>query len=196
MERSGLDPGVFQRANSDEDDVGKEGKGEITGQLGGRCDYSLERSGQGKARWAVTSSSSSHHLRKAQRRPCCSRAFGAGRTAVTPAGCPRAALKLGGGRRRLTAAVPHARTGGQRHRDTAREKERHWGKWTFKSVAAGVPGGLSPLSFRLLVSAQVTISRFVRLSPTSGSVLTVRSLLGILSLPLSAPPLLSLSLSK
>ena len=41
------------------------------------------------------------------------------------------------------------------------------------------------------------ISWFMRLSPTSGSALTVWSLLGILSLPLSPlPHLCSLSLSK
>ena len=39
------------------------------------------------------------------------------------------------------------------------------------------------------------ISQFVNLSPTSSSVLT-QSLLGILSLPLSGPPLLCLSLSQ
>ena len=43
-----------------------------------------------------------------------------------------------------------------------------------------------------LTSAQVMISRFMGSSPTSGSVLTVRSLLGILSLSLS----LSLKINK
>ena len=38
-------------------------------------------------------------------------------------------------------------------------------------------------SVRLLISAQVTISWFVSSNPVSGSVLTVWSLLGILSLP-------------
>ena len=55
---------------------------------------------------------------------------------------------------------------------------------------------------RLLVSAQVMISWFMGLRPMSGSSLTVRGLLGVLSLHLSAPPpfmhmhALSLSLSK
>ena len=53
----------------------------------------------------------------------------------------------------------------------------------------GEPGWLSWLSIQLLTSAWVMISRFVRSSPTSGSVLTAWSLLGILS------PSLSLSLS-
>ena len=53
---------------------------------------------------------------------------------------------------------------------------------------AGAPGWLSRLSGRFLVLAQVTTSRVVSLSPTSGSALTVRSLLGILS---SAPPVLT-----
>ena len=55
----------------------------------------------------------------------------------------------------------------------------------------GAPGWLSQLSVRLLISVQVMISRFVELSPASGSVLTVWSLLGILSLPLSLPLTLS-----
>ena len=38
-----------------------------------------------------------------------------------------------------------------------------------------------------MILAQVTISRFMRSSPTSGSVLTVWSLLGVLSPPLSLP---------
>ena len=45
-----------------------------------------------------------------------------------------------------------------------------------------MPGWLSRLSGQLLISAPVMISQFVRSSPTSGSVLTVWSLLGILSL--------------
>ena len=49
----------------------------------------------------------------------------------------------------------------------------------------GVPGGLRRLSVRPSISAQVTISRFMRSSPRSDSVLTAWSLLGILSLPLS-----------
>ena len=47
-------------------------------------------------------------------------------------------------------------------------------------------------SVRHLTSAQVMISRFVSSSPVSGSKLTVRSLLGILSPSLSAPTLLAL----
>ena len=39
----------------------------------------------------------------------------------------------------------------------------------------------------LLISARVMISQFVRVSPVSGSALRMRSLLGILSLPLSLP---------
>ena len=39
-----------------------------------------------------------------------------------------------------------------------------------------------------LTLAQVVISRFMGLSPTSGSVLTAQSLLGILSLPLASHP--------
>ena len=53
-------------------------------------------------------------------------------------------------------------------------------------------------SVKCLTSAQVMISQFVGLSPVLGSGLTVQSLerlLRILCLPLSAPPLLSLSLS-
>ena len=59
----------------------------------------------------------------------------------------------------------------------------------------GAPGWLSWLSVQLLVLAQVVISRFVSSSPTLGSMLTAQSLLGILSFPLSAPPLLMLMLS-
>ena len=54
-------------------------------------------------------------------------------------------------------------------------------------------GWLSGLRVRLLIPAQVTISWLVSSSPASGSVLTVRSLLGILSFPLS-PCLSTLSL--
>ena len=42
----------------------------------------------------------------------------------------------------------------------------------------GAPGWLSRLNIWLLISAQVMISQFVRLRPTSGSVLTVWSLRG------------------
>ena len=60
-----------------------------------------------------------------------------------------------------------------------------------KGKARGAPGWLGWLSIRLLISAQVMISRFVGSSPASGSALTAGawSLLPILSLP-------SLSLSK
>ena len=56
-----------------------------------------------------------------------------------------------------------------------------------------MPGWHSPLSVQRLISAEVMISGFMSLSPVSGSALTVQSLLGILSLLLSAPPLLVLS---
>ena len=60
---------------------------------------------------------------------------------------------------------------------------------TFKIVhTLGVPGRYDRLNIQRLVSAQVTISWFARSSPVSGSAPTVWSLLGILSLPLSAPP--------
>ena len=54
-----------------------------------------------------------------------------------------------------------------------------------KEILLGVPGWLSQLSIRLLISAQVMISRFVGSSPTLGSALTVWSPLGTLSLSLS-----------
>ena len=71
-----------------------------------------------------------------------------------------------------------------------------WG--SHKKDHLGAPGWLSPFSIRLLVSAQVTISPFMGLSPASGSVLTAWSLLGVLSLSLSlcTSPAVSLSLSK
>ena len=59
----------------------------------------------------------------------------------------------------------------------------------------GVPGWFSWLSIGLLVSAQVMMSQLVSSSPVSGSVLTVQSLLGILSL-LSLPLRCCLCLSK
>ena len=62
----------------------------------------------------------------------------------------------------------------------------------------GVPGGLGRWSIRLLVSAQVTISRFVSSSPASGSGLTAQSLEPAshsVSPSLSAPSLLTLCLS-
>ena len=69
----------------------------------------------------------------------------------------------------------------------------------FKKInLIGVPGWLSWLSIRLLISAQVMISRFMRLIPVSGSVLIAWSLPGILSLSLSLcpSPVLSRSPSK
>ena len=51
----------------------------------------------------------------------------------------------------------------------------------------GVSGGLHQLSLRFLVLAQVMISWFMSSSSASGSVLTVQSLLGIFSLPVSLP---------
>ena len=56
-----------------------------------------------------------------------------------------------------------------------------------KAKVTGAPGWLSPLSFRLLMSAQVMISPFMKSSPCPP--------LGILSPSVSAHPLLSLSLS-
>ena len=73
---------------------------------------------------------------------------------------------------------------------------------SYVELYLGVPGWLSRLSTQLLVLAQVMISLLVRSSPRSGSMLTAQSLLGILSLRLSAPPpgvhvhSLSLSLSQ
>ena len=58
-------------------------------------------------------------------------------------------------------------------------------------VTCGALRWLSLLSVQLLISAQAMIPQFVGLSPASGSVLTVWSLLGLL--PLS--PFLSLSLA-
>ena len=52
-------------------------------------------------------------------------------------------------------------------------------------VTLGAPGWLSRLSVRLLISAPVMISQFVRLSLALGSILPARNLLGILSLSLS-----------
>ena len=49
----------------------------------------------------------------------------------------------------------------------------------------GAPGGLSQLSIRLLISAQVVVSWSVSSSTVSVSALTALSLLGILSLPVS-----------
>ena len=49
----------------------------------------------------------------------------------------------------------------------------------FKIASKGAPGWLSQLRVRLLISAPVVISRSMRSSPASGSVLTAWSLLGI-----------------
>ena len=57
----------------------------------------------------------------------------------------------------------------------------------------GAPGWLIWSSIRILVSALVTVSRFVSSSPLSGSVLTVKFLLEILSLLLCPSPALSFS---
>ena len=65
-----------------------------------------------------------------------------------------------------------------------------------KTQNCEMPRWLSQLSVRLLISAQVMISGFVGLTPASGSVLTMWSLLGILSPSLSALPLLKLLLSQ
>ena len=68
-------------------------------------------------------------------------------------------------------------------------------KFIKKSVTLGTPRWLSPLSVCLLISAEAMISWFVGSSPASGSALTVRNLLGILSPSLSLPlPCCSLSL--
>ena len=63
-----------------------------------------------------------------------------------------------------------------------------------KITLLGTSGWLSQLSVRLLILAQVMISRFVSSSHVLGLVLTVQSLLGILSLLLSRCLPLSLPL--
>ena len=63
-----------------------------------------------------------------------------------------------------------------------------------EGLGTGVPGCLSWLNVRLLVSAQIVIPRFVSSSPTSGFVLVAQSLLEIFSLSLPLPCSLSLSL--
>ena len=69
--------------------------------------------------------------------------------------------------------------------------------WLNKSEGEeGAPGWLVQLSARLLISAQVMISRFVGSSPASSSVPTVRSLLGILSLCPSTTHAFSLKINK
>ena len=57
-----------------------------------------------------------------------------------------------------------------------------------KILCLGPPGWLSQLSCRLLIPAQVMISRFVGSSNKVGSALTALSLFGIVSLSFSAPP--------
>ena len=66
-----------------------------------------------------------------------------------------------------------------------------------KPTTSGAPGWLSRVSVRLLILAQVMISQFMSSSPTSGSALTVQTLLWILSLSpsLSVPPPLTCVLS-
>ena len=65
-----------------------------------------------------------------------------------------------------------------------------------EGCVTGAPGGLRRLIW-LLILAQVTIPWFVSLSSASGSVQTVRGLLGILSLLLCpSPTCTSLSLSQ
>ena len=59
----------------------------------------------------------------------------------------------------------------------------------------GAPGLLSRLSVSILILAQAVISWFVRLSTLLGSAWAMQSLLGILSFPISAPPLLTHTLS-
>ena len=63
-------------------------------------------------------------------------------------------------------------------------------------MVRGAPGWLRRLSVQLLILAQVMISRFVRSSPRSGSVLPGQSVLRVLSLslPLLHSSVLSLSL--
>ena len=58
---------------------------------------------------------------------------------------------------------------------------------TFGRTNRGAPGCLSRLSVQRLILAQVLISQFVSSNPKTGSMLTSQSLLGILSLSLSAP---------
>ena len=60
----------------------------------------------------------------------------------------------------------------------------------------GAPGRLSPLSIRLLISAQVVISRFVGSSPTSEPAKDPLSLFLSLSLSLPLPCSCSLSLPQ
>ena len=70
------------------------------------------------------------------------------------------------------------------------------GKGQVLGRKSGAPGCLSRISTWLWFSAQVVISRFVSLSPASGSALTAWSLLGILCLPLFFCPSRILYLSQ
>ena len=65
------------------------------------------------------------------------------------------------------------------------KRQKYWGAWVAQSV--------KPLTLKLslLILAQVMILWLLSLSPMLGSALTVWTLLGILSLFLSAPPLFS-----
>ena len=65
-----------------------------------------------------------------------------------------------------------------------------------KYLKQRTPGWLSQLCLRLLILAQVMISQLVNSSSASDSAMSARSLLGILSLPLSASSLLTLSQNK
>ena len=82
------------------------------------------------------------------------------------------------------------------------QTEERMNKWEgkirqLKLSGVGVLGWLSQLSIQLLVLVQVVISWFMGLSPTSGSVLTARSLepaSDAVSPSLCASPLLTLCL--
>ena len=72
---------------------------------------------------------------------------------------------------------------------------REEGSEEIKNLVIRAPGWLILLSIQRFISAQVTISQFMRLSLASGSALTTWSLLGIFSLPLPLPHLCTLHLS-
>ena len=74
--------------------------------------------------------------------------------------------------------------------------EGQFGKCVVEKIKPGVPGWLSWLSVRLLISAQVVTSRFGSSTPASGSVLAAWSLFGILSPSLCLSPARVHSLSK
>ena len=94
--------------------------------------------------------------------------------------------------------------GGEGHVEAQAEIAGLWPEEGGRPTAAGswkrqgVDGSLETLEAvgGPWISAQVMISWFMCLSPTSGSVLTVRSLLGILSLSLSLSLSISLSQNK